>query len=152
MSGSGGRWAGALATGAATLAVTVLLSGGAVAHAAGLPRCADVLTGRVVPVGAQVRATVTTFYARQHLTPVTFVKNRETIVKVAWQWPGVRHCTNPGGGQGAYVGHVPKNATAAVLVMVTHKPYPVTQAATHFLMVARIPAKGWRVVSEGTGP
>jgi hypothetical protein len=37
------------------------------------------------------------------------------------------------------------------MVLVDHKPDPVTGFSTHFVSVALIPSVGWRVVGEFTG-
>ena len=46
---------------------------------------------------------------------------------------------------------VPANATAAVMVEVSHLPYPVTGGSISFVTLAQTSA-GWKVVNEGTGP
>ena len=91
-------------------------------------------------------------HARKHLTPITIVNRRETVLNVKVQRVGVHYCANPGGGKSGYVGAVPKNALAAVMVYVRHKPYPVTNSPASFVTLARMPVTGWKVVSEGTGP
>jgi hypothetical protein len=83
---------------------------------------------------------------------MTIYKNQEMVLNVNEQSVGVHYCKNPDGSKSGYVGSVPKNATAAVMVHVKHKPYPVTQAPSSFVTLAKIPRTGWKVVSEGTGP
>ena len=47
---------------------------------------------------------------------------------------------------------VPKNATAAVMVHVRHKSYPVTDAGSAFTALGKITFTGWKVVSDDTAP
>ena len=65
---------------------------------------------------------------------------------------GVHYCRNIDGSRSGYVGVVPKNATAAVIVHVRHKPYPVTDAGSTFATLAEIPFTGWKAVSDDTAP
>ena len=121
------------------------------ATAATLPRCPSTATWPVAPVSAPVKNALTAYYAARHLTPITLYRNRVWVLNVALERIGTHWCLNAGGGRSGYVGVVPKNATAAVLVQVKHRPYPVTRSATTFATVAKIPT-GWRVVSDDTGP
>ena len=104
---------------------------------------------RAVP--ADVVAAVTKYYAAKKLTPATIENGREWILNVKAQSLGTHWCLNPDGGKSGYVGSVPPQATAAVMVLVKHKPYPVTQSPTHFVTLAKV-AGVWKVVGEGTGP
>jgi hypothetical protein len=56
-----------------------------------------------------------------------------------------------GGGESGEGEFVPSNAIAAVMVLVDHKPYPVTGFSTHFVSVAQFPSVGCSVVGELTG-
>jgi hypothetical protein len=102
-------------------------------------------------VSAPVKSALTRYYATRHLNPITIYRNRVWVLNVKLEILGTHWCQNAGGGRSGYVGVVPKNATAAVLVEVTHRPYPVTQSATTFATVAKLPT-GWKVVSDDTGP
>ncbi|MGC8511209.1 MAG: fibronectin type III domain-containing protein [Acidimicrobiales bacterium] len=113
--------------------------------------CWSLGTSPTSPLAPTVRAVVTQYYDAKHLGPVSFVGNRQWVLNVAQQSPGVHRCANPDGSTSEYVGSVPSNAAAAVMVEATHKPYPVVQAPTNFVTVARL-ATGWTVVAEGTGP
>ena len=123
----------------------------AVTPVAVLPACWSLSTSPTAPLAPAVKAVVTQYYDAIHLGPVTFYKNQQWVLNVAEQLKGVHWCANPDGGKSGYTGSVPANATAAVMVQVTHKPYPQTNAPTHFVTVAQLPA-GWKVVAEGTGP
>ena len=123
----------------------------AVTPSATLEACWTLDTSPIAALSAQVRAVVTQYYTLKHLGPVSFYRNQQWVLNVAQQTPGVHYCKNPDGSKAGYVGSVPANASAAVMVMVTHKPYPVTQAPTHFVTVAHL-GSGWKVVNEGTGP
>ena len=103
------------------------------------------------PVSADVLAAITHYYRASHLTPVSVVKNREMILSVADQSVGVHHCSNADGSVASYVGMVPANSAEAVMLEVTHLPYPVTGGSVSFITLAKT-ASGWRVVNEGTGP
>jgi Fibronectin type III domain len=103
------------------------------------------------PVTSSVLAAITRYYTASHLVPVSIVNNREMILVIADQTIGVHHCSNPDGSVASYVGMVPANATAAVMVEVRHQPYPVTGGSISFVTLANT-ATGWRVVNEGTGP
>lgn len=103
------------------------------------------------PISSDVLAAITRYYSASHLVPVTIVKNREMVLSVADQSIGVHHCSNADGSVASYVGMVPTNATAAVMVEVSHLPYPVTGGSLSFVTLAKT-AAGWKVVNEGTGP
>ena len=116
-----------------------------------LAACWSLATSPTVPLAPAVRAVVTQYYNAKHLGPVSFVGDQQWVLNVAQQSPGVHRCANPDGSTSEYVGSVPSNATAAVMVEATHKPYPVVEAPTNFVTVARL-ATGWTIVAEGTGP
>ena len=120
--------------------------------ASALPPCPVVATMPVRPVEPAVVRVVQRYYAQKHLAPIAIIKRQETILNVVTQRVGVHYCTNTGGGKSGYVGAVPKDAVAAVMVYVSHKPYSVTQSPANFVTLARLPRTGWKVVSEGTGP
>ena len=103
------------------------------------------------PVSPDVLAALTRYYSASHLVPITVVQNRERVLSVADQTVGVHHCSNADGSVASYVGMVPANATAAVMVEVSHLPYPVTGGSISFVTLAQTSA-GWKVVNEGTGP
>ncbi len=139
------------------LAITVALGlwlapGASELGASTLPPCPVLAKMPVKPVEPAVTRVVQRYYARKHLTPITIVNHRERVLNVREQRVGVHYCANPGGGKSGYVGAVPKNAVAAVMVFVRHKPYPVTNTPASFVTLARVPVTGWKVVSEGTGP
>jgi hypothetical protein len=113
--------------------------------------CWSLDTSPTAPLSPAVRAVVTQYYNIKHLGPVSFVKNQQWVLNVVQQTLGVHRCANPDGSMSEYVGSVPPDATAAVMVEATHKPYPVVEAPTNFVTVARL-ATGWKVVAEGTGP
>ena len=117
-----------------------------------LPACPVMSKWPVKPVSADVVAALTKYYSARHLTPVSVYGKRETVLDVKKESVGVHWCRNLDGSKSGYVGVVPKNATAAVMVHVKHRPYPVTQAASTFVTLAKIPSKGWKVVSDDTGP
>lgn len=138
-----------------TVVVLWPLAGTASAHSSALtgslPRCPSTSTWPVAPVSAPVKTALKGYYTSRHLTPFTVYRNRMWVLNVKLERVGTHWCQNVGGGRSGYVGVVPKNATAAVLVQVTHRPYPVTRSATTFATVAKLPA-GWKVVSDDTGP
>ena len=116
-----------------------------------LPICDVGVVRPTKAVPAQVVAAVTAYYAARHLTPIKIFRSQETILNVH-EWPiGFNYCRHVGGGVSGEGGFVPSNAAAAVMVLVDHKPYPVTGFSTHFVSVALIPRVGWRVVGEFTG-
>ncbi len=150
-----GSRAAAIKTSALAIAVTLgmwFAPGTSELGASTLPPCPVLAKMPVKPVEPAVTRVVQRYYARKHLTPITIVNRRETVLNVTVQRVGVHSCANPGGGKSGYVGAVPKNALAAVMVFVRHKPYPVTNAPASFVTLARLPVTGWKVVSEGTGP
>ncbi len=144
------RFASVLGTIAVAGALTGPLGAGGTAAAA-LPRCPTLSTWHVRPVSAPVRAALTTYYVARHLAPVTVRANRMWVLGLALERVGTHWCLNAGGGRAGYVGVVPRNANAAVLVQVTHRAYPVTGAATTWATVVRTGAR-WRVVGDDTAP
>ncbi len=137
---------------AAVLAPWLMPTANADLSASALPPCPVMAKMPVRSVEPAVVRVVQRYYAQKHLTPIAIIKHQETILNVVTQRVGVHYCTNTGGGKSGYVGAVPKNAVAAVMVYVRHKPYPVTQSPANFVTLARLPRIGWKVVSEGTGP
>ncbi len=123
----------------------------AVTPEAALLSCWSLDTSPVVALAPAVRAVVTQYYVEKHLEPVTFYKNQQWVLDVSQQLKGVHYCKNPDGSKSGYVGSVPANASAVVMVEASHKPYPVVGSPTHFVTVAKL-ASGWKVVAEGTGP
>ena len=116
-----------------------------------LPICDDGVVRPTKAVSAQVVTAVTAYFAARSLTPIKIVRGQETILNVH-EWPvGFNYCRRTGGGVSGEGGFVPSNAIAAVMVLVDHKPDPVTRFSTHFVSVAQIPNVGWRVVGEFTG-
>jgi hypothetical protein len=122
-----------------------------VAGAAALPACPVYSKYPVKPVAPDVLKVVTKYFTAKHLNPIRIYKNQEKVLNVKQQWVGTHWCRNADGSKSGYTGMVPKTATAAVMVQVKHKPYPVTQAPTTFVTLAKLKT-GWKVVSEGTGP
>ena len=104
------------------------------------------------PLEREVRTATLKFYQAKKLSLIEIYKNQEQVMDVKLWTVGIHPCLNPGGPSGAYVGAVPKNAKSAVQIYVYHKPYPVVENSWHFLMLAKLPTKGWVVVSESTGP
>lgn len=139
---------------AVTLAMmlTMFMASTPAASGATLPACPVIAKWPVKPVTADVVAALKKYYAARHLTPITIYKNQETVLNVKQQSIGVHWCRNVDGSKSGYVGVVPKNATAAVMVHVKHKPYPVTEAGSTFATLAKMPLTGWKVVSDDTGP
>jgi len=141
-----------------TFTVVAMNSGGAGARSSPsnsvtpLAACTGPADWPTRAVTADVRRVVTQYYATRHLAPITIENNREMVLNVAEQSKGVHHCTNPDGSVSGYVGAVPANATAAVMVQVAHLPYPVTGSTGSFVTLATTPGTGWKVVNEGTGP
>lgn len=135
-----------------TIMLTMFATSTPAASGRALPNCPVIAKWPVKPVAADVVVVLKRYFAAKHLTPITIYKNQETVLNVKEQSVGVHWCKNPDGSKSGYVGAVPKSATAAVMVHVKHKPYPVTQAASTFVTLAKMPRTGWRVVSEGTGP
>jgi len=117
-----------------------------------LPACPIIAKSAVKPVSANVVLALKKYYAARHLTPISVYKNVETVLNLKQQSIGVHWCRNLDGSKSGYVGVVPKNATAAVMVHVRHRPYPETMAASTFATLARMPLTGWKVVSDDTGP
>lgn len=157
--GRGRRRAWASLAAAVVLLVSLVAAQGLVvgrltsagAGGATLPRCPSTSTWPVRSVSAPVRTALTRYYAARHLTPITVKGNRMWVLSVKLESVGVHWCLNTGGGRSGYVGVVPKGARAAVMVEVTHRPYPVTGSATTFATLAEL-AAGWKVVSDDTGP
>ena len=117
----------------------------------GLVACQNYTTWPTRAVPAVVVNAVSAYYAQKKLTPITIEKNREWVVPVATERVGEHWCLNPDGSAAGYVGAVPFAASAAVMLYVHHKPYPVTEAPSHFVVLALVSGR-WKVVSEGTGP
>jgi len=117
-----------------------------------LPACPVIAKSAVKPVTADVVSALNKYYAARHLTPVSVYKNQETVLNVKQQSSGVHWCRNLDGSKSGYVGVVPKNAIAAVMVHVKHKPYPTTMVASTFATLAKMPHTGWKVVSDDTAP
>ena len=103
------------------------------------------------PVSTDVLAALTKHYTANHLMPIRVVNNREKILVVAEQTIGAHHCANSDGSTASYTGMVPTNATSAVMLEVSHQPYPMTGGSISFVTQAKTTA-GWTVVNEGTGP
>ena len=122
------------------------------ARAGTLPTCPVYSKWPVRPLSAEVRASLTKYYAVRKMTPISVDKNQMAVLNVNTERVGVHWCQNVGGGRSGYVGVVPKNAVAAVMVHVRHKAYAVTGASFTFATVIRLPAAGWRVVSDDTAP
>jgi hypothetical protein len=116
-----------------------------------LPVCPSIDSWPVRPVSAAVTQALRAYYAARHLTPVSIYRGRMWVLNVRTESVGVHWCRNVGGGRSGYVGEVPKGASAAVLVRVTHRAYPVTGSATTYATVAEV-AKRWRVVGDDTAP
>ena len=123
-----------------------------VAQAGTLPQCPVYSKWPVRPLSAEVRAALTKYYAVRKMTPISVEKNQMSVLNVNTERVGVHWCQNVGGGRSAYVGVVPKNAVSAVMVHVRHKAYAVTGASYTFATVVRLPAAGWRIVSDDTAP
>ncbi len=117
-----------------------------------LPNCSIIWSGKYKPVEKNVRAAAMKYYATKKLGPITISLNREQVVDVNLWSVGVHRCLNPGAGNGAYTGAVPKSALAAVKIYVSHKPYPGNPVASNFLVLAKMPVKRWIVVAENTSP
>ena len=103
------------------------------------------------PVEKAVRAAAVKYYANKKLGPITIYRNQEQVKEVKLVTVGVHWCLNAPGSKGAYVGAVPKAALSVVEVYVFHKPYP-NPVRSNFLMVAKMPLKGWIVVAENSSP
>ncbi len=137
---------------AVVLALPVAVSvGSSPALASKLPRCPTLATWRVTPVSPVVRSTLTTYYASRHLAPIRVIGNRMRILNPVVERTGVHWCLNASGGRAGYVGVVPRTASAAVLVQVRHRPYPVVGSVVTWATLVRLPA-GWKVVSDDTAP
>ena len=117
-----------------------------------LPDCSKVFLGPLKPLERDVATAALKYYQAKKLSPIKIYKNQEKVVVVKLWTVGVHRCLNPGGPSGAYVGAVPKNAKSAVQIYVYHKPYVEVPNNSHFLTVAKLPRKGWVVVSETTSP
>jgi len=103
------------------------------------------------PVTPAVLDVVTALFQGKELLPITVEGNVESVLDPQEQLAGTHSCLNADGGEGGYVGAVPAGATDAVMVYVHHKRYPVTQAESTFVTLAKV-AGAWSVVGEGTGP
>ncbi len=141
----------AMLAGAALALPLSALAGGSPIAASTLPRCPTLATWPIKPVSPIVKSTVTTYYTKRHLTPIQIMGNRMRVLNLALERTGVHWCLNAGGGRAGYVGVVPKTATAAVLVQVQHRPYPVVGSTITWATVVRLPT-GWKVVSDDTAP
>jgi hypothetical protein len=140
------------AAGVVMLVATGLMIGAPAAHGASLPACPVYSKWPTKPVSAGVLAAVRKYYTARHLLPFTIYQNRESVLNVKQESAGTHWCKNPDGSKSGYVGVVPANATAAVIVHVKHKAYAVTEAAFTFATLAQIPKVGWKVVSDDTAP
>ena len=125
--------------------------GGPSAAASTLARCPTLATWPIKPVSPVVRSTVATYYAKRHLTPTRIIGGRMRLLNPVLERSGVHWCLNAGGGRAGYVGVVPKTATAAVLVQVQHRPYPVVGSTVTWATVVHVPT-GWKVVADDTAP
>ncbi|HQU25491.1 MAG TPA: hypothetical protein PLS29_00520 [Acidimicrobiales bacterium] len=141
---------GIVASGALTLGPAGVV-GPSAASATTLPPCPTLSTWPFTPITPVVKATLVYYYRARHLTPLRVYRNRVWVLNLALERVGTHWCANPDGGRAGYVGVVPKNARRAVLVRVTHRPYPVTGSATTYATVALLPA-GWKVISDDTAP
>ncbi len=102
-------------------------------------------------VSGDVLRAISAYYAAKKLTPATVPSGTEWVLNVVAYRVGTHWCLNADGGYGGYSGSVPATASAAVMVLVRHRAYPVTQNSSSFVTLAQV--KGlWRVVGEGTGP
>ena len=117
-----------------------------------LPDCSKVYIGPFNPVEKEVHTAALKYYQAKKLSPIKIYGNREQVMDVNLWTVGIHPCSSGGASSGAYVGAVPKNAMSAVQIYVSHKPYTAVPNSSHFLMLAKVPTKGWVVVSEGTGP
>ena len=118
--------------------------------APGLPACVsfDALPKvSVLPVWQDV---IRAYYAFKDMQVKT-IAAQAVLLDVAAQRVGEHRCRTADGGESAWTGSVPTDATAAAMVWVTHDPYPVTQTPGNFLTLADT-AQGWKVVNEATGP
>lgn len=115
-----------------------------------LPPCPDLASRPTLPViDAWVQA-VTEYYAVRALG-VTDVSESAQLLDVAEQREGLHQCLNPDGVVGGWMGSVPRDAIAAVMLTVSHDPYEATGTSFNFVTLASSGA-GWRVVAEATGP
>jgi hypothetical protein len=114
--------------------------------------CPVVADWPIKPITSDVLAAVTKYYEEKNLTPISVPKRQVSVLDLREQAAGEHACLNSDGGIGAYVGSVPLDATAALMVYVEHEPYPGTGAPANFVTLALLPDSGWKVVSEGTGP
>ena len=142
---------GLAASGALVTVGPAGVSGPSVAAASTLPPCPTLATWPFKPITPVVKATLVYYYRARHLTPLSVYRNRMWVLNLALERVGTHWCANPDGGRAGYVGVVPKNARMAVMVRVTHRPYPVTGSATTYATLALLPA-GWKVVSDDTAP
>ena len=130
-----------------TFSVVAMNSGGAGAHSSAsnsvtpLATCSGPSDWPTRAVTADVRRVVTQYYATRHLTPITIANNREMVLNVVEQSKGVHHCMNPDCSVSGYVGSVPANATAAVMVQVTHLAWPCDRFHREFRDAGRVPGR-----------
>lgn len=104
------------------------------------------------PVEDAMLQVIRQHYADKGLAPVRLLKTAAWVLDVHAYQAGTHACANADGGSGGYSGAVPEGAIEAVMVYVRHQPYAATGAASSFVTLARMPAVGWLVVGEGTGP
>lgn len=84
--------------------------------------------------------------------PVTILRKFTAVVDVRSESATPHICIYSDGRQVAYTGKVPTSATQAIEVAVHHAPWPPTENVLNFVMLAKIPTKGWIVIDEGTAP
>lgn len=115
-----------------------------------LPPCPDLSTRPTLPVTDEWVQVVTDFYAARALA-VSDVSETAQLLDVAEQREGIHQCMNADGVVGGWMGSVPRDAIAAVMLTVSHDPDEATGTGFNFVTLASNGA-GWRVVAEATGP
>lgn len=101
-------------------------------------------------VPSEVEALIKARYAK--LAPITILSKYTAQVDLRAESVTPHICVYSDGRQVAYTGKVPTLATQAIELDVHHAPWPPTENVENFVMLAKIPTKGWVVINEGTAP
>lgn len=112
--------------------------------------CKNPGTSGFTTVPSEVRALVNKLFAKSK--PLVIYKNRAAVVDLKTESSVPHICIYSWGGQGAYGGSIPTNATRAIEVGVQHANNTVSGGTFSFAKFAFIPGTGWKLANYGTSP
>ncbi len=115
--------------------------------ASAIPDCFKIRTFPAKPIQSDVKSAITKYFQSKNQLPISIAKNQEQIIDVNLWSAGAHQCSLGGGSFGKYNGTIPKGATAAVQVNVTHKPGVGAPNGASLLVLAKFSGKGWSVIS-----